>query len=111
MSDTKLLDRVVRFDRTNWEKFRFSFWSMLLYMDALDILKGTSSPPAALTATSTPEDKKAYEEWHRKAHQGNALLLTSVGDSVHHSLDEDKNLQENWKSLEDMYGMHTGINL
>ena len=110
MSDTKLLTMVEKFDGTNWESFSYTLQSTLMYIDALDIMLGTSKQPT-LSAPPTSDEQRAHDDWAKRSRQGNALLLTSVTRSVQQSLSITKTLKENWDSLKDTYGTCTGLNL
>jgi len=107
---SKLLSTVENFDGTNWESWFFSLKAALMFIDTLDIAKGTETAPT-LPATPTDEDKKKLKDWNKCLHQGLSLLLVSIKSSVHQSLNMKKSLNQNWSTLKANYGTRTGLNL
>ena len=59
-----------------------SLKATLIFIDTLGIAEGTEATPT-LPTTPTDDDKRNFEDWQKRSHQGLSLLLVSVKPSVH----------------------------
>ena len=95
----KLLQQIPKLDGTNWESWSFSAKASLLFLNALGIVEGTETQPLV-----PPSTFEALEDYNKRSRQGLSLILVSVDQSIHQSLNISKTLKQNWETLVTQYG-------
>ena len=95
----KLFQQILKLDGTNWESWSFSTKASLLFLNALSIAEGTETQPII-----PPSTIKALEDYNKHSHQGLSLILVSVDQSIHQSLNISRTLRQNWETLVTDYG-------
>ena len=102
----KLLPQIPKLNGTNWESWSFSAKASLLFLNALGISEGTKTQPII-----PPSTIKALGDYNKCSCQGLSLILVSMDQSIHQSLNISRTLRQNWKILVTQYGTWTSLSL
>ncbi|GJY24169.1 patatin-like protein 2 [Tanacetum coccineum] len=60
-------------------------------------------PPAALTAESTADQKRAYEQWERSNHMSLIIIKNSISVAIRGAIPDSENAKEYLSSLEEQF--------